>query len=696
LQYIIGVDVGGTFTDCVIIDEDGLIHMGKSLSTPDDFSIGILNSIKVVGERLGHDLQEILKSTVLFFHCTTTAENALVTRTGAKVGLVTTKGFEDTLIIMRGKGRMVGLGETEITHPSKADKPEPIVPRYLIEGVSERTDYKGEVLVPLSKEDVKRALSRLMQNGIESLAICLLWSFKNSEHEKQIESIARETDTSLFVSASSELIPVIGEYERTSTTVLNAYLGPTVSRYILALERKLRENGFQHTLFIMQAYGGVLPSTRAAKNAVATIESGPAAGIIGSIFLAKTLGMKNLIAADMGGTTFKVGMIYEGAITYATEPLILRYHTIIPKVDIESIGAGGGSIAWIDASALLKVGPLSAGSKPGPVCYGLGGEEPTVTDANLLLGYLNPEYFLGGRMKLDQIKTSNSMRIKIAEPLSMDVDEAASAIYRIANAQMSDLIRRATVGRGHDPRDFVLFAYGGSGPVHANTLAQELDISTIIVPFTASVNGAFGAAISDVVHEYRLTDRMALPADPDRVNENFKRLEERSRSELRSEGFTEENTALIHSLEIRYQRQVHQLSLQIPHLPLALEDLQNVYREFEALYEKVYGKGSAYREAGAEIVNFSVTAFGKVGKPLINKYSAEDPDSSVALKGRREAFFDKSGFTTTHVYDFERLESGNKINGPAVIETPVTTIVVNPDYKAMLDPYRNVVITKGG
>ncbi|MBI4334720.1 MAG: hydantoinase/oxoprolinase family protein [Chloroflexi bacterium] len=694
-MYLVGVDIGGTFTDCVVVDEGGNLAIGKALSTPHDYSLGVIESIKAAGEDLGLPATELLRQTTLIAHGTTVGDNALLTRSGAATGLITTRGFEDTLLIMRGgMGRVAGLSETEMKRQSKTDKPLPIVPRTFIEGVRERIDYKGAVISPLSLEDVRQAVARLREKGVEAIAISLLWSFMNPAHEQAIRAVVEEVAPEVFVTCSHEVAPVLGEYERTSTVAINAYLGPKVSRYLDSLVGRLNSNGFGKETLVMQAYGGLVPVREAQRRPVATIESGPAAGVIASMFVGNNLGHKDIIAADMGGTTFKLGVVSGGKVFRENKPVYGRYHVLCPKMDIQSIGAGGGSIAWLEGhTGLLKVGPTSAGASPGPACYDLGGVEPTVTDADLLLGYY-PDYLLGGKMRLNRQKALDSVGDRLAGKLAMDVTRTAAAIKRITDSQMSDLIRKNTVYRGLDPREFILYAYGGAGPLHAGAFCRELGIKKVVIPITASVNGALGLVGSDIVHEYQLFDRCAIPADPTRINSNFQRLEAAGLEQLSSDGVERENVTLERCVYLRYKRQTHELATPVPQKEVLTEqDMAQVYDLFETLYEHEYGKGSAYRDAGMEMVTFEVRAIGRLAKPRMARYPQSAASAGKALKAKRPVFWEtEDREMLTAIYDFINLDSGSTIDGPSIIETPVTTIAVYPDQSGYLDEFKNVHI----
>jgi len=444
----------------------------------------------------------------------------------------------------------------------------------------------------------------------------------------------------------------------------------------------------------MQAYGGVLGLEASARNAIGMIESGPAAGVVGTQFLANLMGEPNALVTDMGGTTFKVSVVRNGKIERNYSPVILRHNILATKIWVESIGAGGGSIAWVDHdSGLLKVGPQGAGAKPGPVCYALGGTEPTVCDADLILGFLDENYFLGGRMTLAKEAARRAIEEKIAKPLGLSVLEAASGIYRITNAHMADLVRKATVERGYDPRQFVLFVVGGAGPVHAGRYAAELGIRQVVIPLTSAVQGALGVITSDVVFEYGRSDRAPFPADLDRVNGNFANLIARARTDLNAMRFADDDMVIQRSIDLRYRYQSHELN--VPFSPgtaaLTASDMTMIDAAFDGLYEQTYGPGSGYRDAGKEIVTYRVSASGIIGKPHIERDQGGTESAESALKGRRPVFFEESNaFVESPIYDLQRMHSGHELSGPAIIESTVTTIVVNPGDRALMDEYRNV------
>lgn len=696
MEYIVGVDIGGTFTDCVVVDEAGQITLGKALSTPTDFSAGATDAVRKAAENLGFtDESGLLRSTRVFFHACTIGENTLITRAGAETALIATKGFGDAILMMRGK-TTEGLSEAEAAHLSALSKPEPIVPKDLTREVSERIDYNGAILVDLNKHEAEKVVTELANMGVESIAVALLWSIANDAHEAALAQIIRKKYPNIFLTLSTEVAPFLGEYERTATTIFNAYIGPKISAYLRNLYSVLKSRGLRTEPLIMQAYGGVLGIEASCKNAVGTIESGPASGVVGSKFFGDLIGERDILATDMGGTTFKVSVIRDGIIERDYKPVLLRHSILSTKIWVESIGAGGGSIAWIDPETrLLKVGPQGAGANPGPVCYGVGGTEPTVSDADLVLGYLNENYFLGGKMKLDKEVALKTISEKIAKPLGLTDIQAASGIYKIANSHMSDLIRKATVEKGHDPRTFVLFAYGGAGPVHASRYAADLGIKQVVIPLTASVHGATGLISSDVVYEYGKSDPLVVPVDLARVNATFAELVERAYRDLSSAGFDRSDIEISRSVDVRYRYQVHELNVPFPAgtSEITEKDMDELYSRFDELYEKSYGKGSGYREAGKEVITFRTTGRGRMRRPRVKSQPIRKNSQHHAVKEERKVYFEEHGdFVPTSIFDFELLQPGAEISGPAIIETPVTTIVVNPIDRATVDEFHNVRI----
>ncbi|HLC27390.1 MAG TPA: hydantoinase/oxoprolinase family protein, partial [bacterium] len=499
MAYHIGVDSGGTFTDIVSIDSKGTITFEKAFSTPDNPARGVSGALENLAQRLDVAVGDVLKQTDRFAHGTTVATNALIQRRGAKVGLLMTKGFEDTILMTRGPmGRTMGIPPTEAMDFVHTDRPEPLVPAELIRGVSERVGVDGQVLAPLDDEEVAESVRELLNLGVDSLAVCLMWSFVNSSHERRIKQIIHNLRPGFNVNLSSEISPLMGEFERVVTTTVNAYVAPVMRKYINTLQQDLSQRGLQHPVQLMTSAGGVTLPRHIERESVATVNSGPVGGLVAAKFLGEILGYQNILTTDMGGTSFDVGVISRGEYEYDKVPFVSQGIPLqVPMVRVVAIGAGGGSIAWTDGRRLL-VGPQSAGADPGPACYDQGGQEPTVTDALVALGILDPDYFFGGRKRLKKELSEKAIRTRVAEPLGLDLLRAAEGIYEVVTAKMSDLIRKVTVESGYDPREFILFAYGGAAPAHCALYGSALGVGEVVVPETAAVFSALGAALSDI------------------------------------------------------------------------------------------------------------------------------------------------------------------------------------------------------
>jgi N-methylhydantoinase A len=692
MSYIIGCDTGGTFTDVVVVDEKGKVTTAKALSTPPTFIEGITNSLSVAAELLELSLEQILKNASMFVLGTTIATNTVINRSGCRTGLITTVGHEHVHHIARGGlSKWSGLSESETREAYRTKKVDPLVPKRLAKGVVERIDWKGSVVCKLDTNSVNQAIKELVDEGVDAIAVCLLWSFYNPEHEREIDKILNDNYPQVYRSISHQLEPALGEYARSNTTIIDSYVGPETKRYLEAVDKMLSSKGFNHPLLVMQAHGGSTYGRDA--RPYATLGSGPAAGVVAARYLGELTGHKNIISADVGGTSFDVSLIANGELGYAREPVVARFPVSFPMVDVISIGAGGGSIAWIDPlTNRLRVGPVSAGSNPGPACYGFGGTEPTVTDADLMLGYLNPDYFLGGKAKLYPDKARTAIK-KIGDQLNWGVTETASAIYEIVSAQMADLVRNVTVERGYSPSDFALMAFGGNGPLHAAVYGSDLGVKEVIVPPTASTLSAFGLATSDILHNHRIYHFARMPMDVDTFNKNFQLLEEQINKELERDGFKEQDRQLNYSLDMRWGSQYYSLRVPIERKKYVAEELEQIANKFADMYENLYGKGSAYTPSGIFITSFVIDGIGKIIKPSLPKFEIKGTDPGKALKGQRDAYFKKfKAFTPTNIYDFAKLEPGNVVMGPAIIEATQTTIVIPPDRKASLDAYLNVII----
>ncbi|MGH7834783.1 MAG: hydantoinase/oxoprolinase family protein, partial [Candidatus Binatia bacterium] len=586
---------------------------------------------------------------------TTVATNAFITGHFSKTGFITTKGAEDTLLIGRGAfQKTAGLTEAEIGDSARLDKPPPLVARPLTRGISERIDREGEIIVPLDEKGARKAIQELLDEGVEAFSVCLLWSFKNPVHEQKIKKLLAEMASGKEVSLSSELVPVLGEYQRAATTTINASLNRITSSYLGSLEQKLQTSGFSKHPLIMQSAGGVVTFERARKESISLLSSGPTGGLMACLLSGGEKGYRNILCTDVGGTSFDVGIIIEGKPQYAREPIVGRYHLRIPMLQVESIGAGGGSIAWIEPGTNhLKVGPLSAGAEPGPACYDRGGDDPTVTDADLVLNRLNPEYFLGGAMRLDKEKAREAIKRKIADPLGISVEEAAVSITRIIDARMADLIRRMTIGRGYDPKDFVVFAFGGAGPAHAAAYAKDVGAKTVIIPSTASVFSARGIATCDFLRIKEMSSPMVFTSDGDReISRIFEVLETETMNELASEGIERQEMSLERSIDLRYRGQLHEIRVPVREGTLSHADLEKIRTDFEVIYEQTYGAGTAFEGAEIEAVIFRVSGMGRIPKPAFAKFPRNGQDPRKAFKGTRAVYWDElRRFEPTDVYE---------------------------------------------
>jgi N-methylhydantoinase A len=697
VAFLVGIDIGGTFTDCAVVTEEGSVVTGKVPSTPRNLAEGFFGSARTAANALGLDLSDFLQQTLSLKHGATVGINTLVSRSGAKVGLLATKGHGDAIMIMNGAGRSAGVPIDRLLHVPATDKPYPLVPRQLIREIAERVDSEGQVVAPLDEAEVERAVGELVKLEVEAIAICFLWSFANPTHEERAKRVVQAVAPTLHVSVSSELVPRIGEYQRTAATVVNAYIGPRASRYVHAVQSEARAAGFSHEILFMQVSGGVTVPATAAQTPIFTMQSGPVAGLIGASVWGGILGRSNVINTDMGGTTFDVSLIHSGKPAMRDTTIVEQHEMYVPAVDVQSIGAGGGSLVWLDETrGTLRVGPHSAGAEPGPVCYGRGGTQPTVTDADLVQGFLNPAAALGGSIRLD-IDAARAAIKGVGAEVGMDLMTTAAGITRIVDFQMADLIRKLTVERGLDPRDFTLFAYGGAGPVHVGVFARELGVKEVVVPLgnSSSVWSALGAAFADHVRVYDRVERQDAPFDAGRLTRLFEDLEKHARTDLRQDGIQEDRIVLERSAGIRFKAQVHDLRVAVPPGTITDEGAQEVARAFEERYAAVYGAGAGYREAGIEIANLRLTAIGQARRPSIRPAQEESSEPPLEAIGEpRDVYWMEEGTVAkSPVYAGQHLFPGNYIEGPAVIEFRDTTVVVRPGQHCTVDGYHNVVMT---
>jgi N-methylhydantoinase A len=690
LPYVIGIDVGGTFTDCVICRvPEGQLVADKAFTVPEHVGQGMVQAVRNTAARLDLSAEAVLGETEALALGTTQLTNRLVSRTGARVGFITTRGFEDTQSIARVYAKTEGLSELEKQDPLTWAKPTLLVAREAIKGVTERVDYKGAVIVPLNEREVAEAVEALVAQGVEAIAVGFLWAFMNPAHEEQVERYVRERHPDVYVVTSHKVAPVVGEYERFNSVLLSAYLGPAAARESRALREPFGELGYQRECAIMQCNGGLIRDAEIAETPLTVVGSGPVGGLIASAHLAKRLGYPYVIATDMGGTSFEVGLIVGEKPAFSTYSTLERFRCYVPAVEVVSIGAGGGSIAYVDPIAnTLHVGPRSAGSVPGPVCYDQGGTEPTVTDADVVLGRIDPRAFFGARQTLDRDGAARAIEERIARPLGLSLLAAAQGIVDIVDARMADLIRSRTIERGYDPREFVLFAYGGAAPVHASAYARELGVQQVLVSPFAAAFSALGVAAADRTRFYSKSEPMRSPFDVERVNTNFGWLRTCAEDDLARGGQVEPATLSL-LLDLRFGFQAHEIRVDVPRWPLTADDLQAVVQRFTELYEQRFGARSAVANAPVEIVAFHV-ASAVPGPALTLGQGDAAPARQDARIGTRAVYFD--GFVETPVLAYDRLAPGDRASGPAIVEAPNTTVVLHPGDEAEVDALRNVVL----
>ena len=680
----LAIDIGGTFTDATLIDEDtGSVAIAKVLTTPSDPSEGFMQAV----ERALRDGGVQAAQVSFVVHATTVATNAIIEGTIARSGFVTTDGFRDLLEIARQVRPTL--------YDTQFEKAAPLVPRDRAVVVRERLGPAGEVLLPLDDDSVREAAAVLRREEVESVAVCLLHSYVNPEHERRVGAILAEELPGIPISLSAEVAPEFREYLRASTTVINAVIRPVVERYLERIEGRLADAGIHAKLLVMQSGGGVFGSDAAAAKPVFMVESGPAAGVIASAYLGETLGRPDILSFDMGGTTAKVGLIQGGRPSVTKDynvgghagagiggMSLSGYPVRTPVVDLVEIGAGGGSIAWVDSGGLLRVGPRSAGADPGPVCYRRGGTEPTVTDANVVLGRLNPGYFLGGEMGLDVEGARAAIEERCAKPLGLDVTTAAYGIVEIANAAMVNALHLISVQRGYDPRDFVLVGFGGAGPVHANAIARDAEMPTLLIPRSPGIFSATGLLTTDLKRDAAVTIMRRLDeVDQAEVEAVFGDLERSGREELRREGLADDRIEFLRQIDLRYVGQSYELTI-----PAG----EGLLERFHAEHDRVYGFAAPAERV--ELVSLRLASVGRIAKPparMLEHGEAPEP------KERRGVYFaETDGYVDCPIYDRYALPAAASFAGPAVIEEFDSTTVVHPGFTVSVDDTGNLIIEK--
>ena len=685
-MYRVCVDIGGTFTDSIIIDDKGNLTESKVPTTPSDFSQGILDSLYDAAKTQNIPEEKFINEIELIIHGTTVATNALVTRRVAKTALITTKGFRD-IVEMRRALKI----DTKSMYEALIPPYEPIVPRYLRFVVDETTTSTGEITKEVDKLEVKQLIEKIKEEKIEAVAICLINSYVNPKNEKFIENICRKELENVFITCSSDILPTMGEYSRESTCIVSACVGPVVSRYMTNLELKLKKAGFKGQLLIMQA-NQMAQSVTALKNTpVYLVGSGPAAAPAGASFLGQIINEPNFITADMGGTTLDAALTANSQVALIAGMWYGDERIGIKVADVSSIGAGGGSIAWFNSLGLLKVGPQSAAADPGPACYGKGGTEPTVTDAALVLGYIPADYFCGGKIKLDIDLAKNAIK-KIADTMKVSIEEAAQSIFTTVNCSMADEIARISTRMGHDVRDFALLACGGGGPMCGVFWAEQLGIRKVVVPNYSSSFCAWSMFTLDIGRDYvRSYVRLVKAAKPEEISKLYEDMENEALEELKIFNVSLKDLRITRSADIRYLGQYHEVEIDMPSSKVTMEDLENLARDFHAKHEKLYTFSLPWVPVELRNVRLIAKVAGK--RLQVKKFAASTEDASRALKRKRSCYFENK-YLETPVYDSEKLKAGNIIKGPAIIEVPTTTAVIPSNYQCKVDDYGNYIITR--
>jgi N-methylhydantoinase A len=679
------IDVGGTFTDCLVLEESGQLQRFKASTTPDDPTEGFFAAVNKAAIYYGQTLQQFLGEVEQIIHGTTLGTNILITQRGAKVGTITTKGFRDVVEMRRGIRNLHGSMFDMFIEPYQ-----PLVPRSLSLGVDERTLYTGEILTPLNRDDLRVVAKRLLDAGCTAIAICFLHSYANGENERNAKRIVQEMAPDVYVTASHEILPVFREFERFSTAIVSAYIGPALSRYTRKLQSGLKENGCKGRLLMMLANGMVQVVDECVDRAVYLLNSGPAAAPYASDYLGSLHDKKNLLSVDMGGTSFDVCVIRDREIPTTSDSWVGEHRVAIKMVDVPTVGAGGGSLAWIDSLGLLRVGPQSAGADPGPAAYGKG-DDTAVTDADLMLGYIPADYFLGGDVKLD-VKRSNHAVARVADKLGMDAGQTALIMFTTINTVMANLITEVCTKKGHDVRDFTLVAGGGAGGIHAAAIAKQLSIPTVIIPRVAALMSAFGMFAMDLGLEYaRSCARRQSKLDFTEVANLFSDMRRQASNDFARIGISESRLTFKASVEMRYVGQFHEVEIDLPAGELTPENLPVLLQNFHTQYEKLYTYSMPWR--AVEFLTYRL----KVTSPPRKVELAADTKSMTGLdncrRGARMCLFEgSSDRIETPAYDWDLLAPGHKIVGPALIDDKTTTVLVVPGFSCEVDAYRNLVL----
>lgn len=681
MSYRLGVDVGGTFTDFALYDtETNRLEFAKTPSTPANQAVGVAEGIGGLIERYGAAPGRV----EFFIHGTTVATNTLLERKGARTALVVTAGFRDVM--------QIGRQDRPDLYDWRVRRSAPLVPRRLRFEVLERVTHTGEALIPIRDEELARVVDDVLAAAVDAVAVCLLHSYANPAHERAVGGALQKALPGVPVSLSHEILPEFKEYERMSTTAINAYVAPVMERYLRRLERSVGDVGLKSDLYIMQSNGGTMGAETAIERPVHTILSGPAAGVIGAVAIAKQAGQENSISIDMGGTSFDVSLSYGGEVRRTHESEVEGLPVKAPMVDIHTLGAGGGSIAWIDPGGALRVGPQSAGADPGPACYGIGGDEATVTDANLVLGRLGAGSLLGGTMTLDVELARAAIEKRISGPLGLSIEEAAEGIVQVVNASMVKGIRVVSVSKGYDPREFCLVAFGGAGPVHASELAAEMDIPSVLVPVAPGVTSALGLLMADLRHDFAQTVlRPGSELSPEEITSWYEQLETQAVEQMTREGIGPNDIALARTADARYVGQGYELEVPAASGKLEQGQVEDIIQRFHEAHVRSYGYAS--RDNTVEVVNLRVTALAEMQRPQLAGKAREEGSEAEAVVEERDVYFGNER-KRAKVYDRSLLHPGDAIAGPAIVEQLDSTTVIWADQIATVDGYSNLLLTR--
>jgi N-methylhydantoinase A len=686
MKYKLGTDVGGTFTDFILISASGETRIHKTLSTPEDPSIGVISGIHDLADVLNLSLEEFVNRIETIVHGTTVATNALLTLKGAKTALITTKGMRDALEMRRG------IREEQYNNHYR--NVVPLVPRYLRLTVNERIDAQGEILTHLDESELLPLIELIKKEDVKAVAVCYMNAFKNSIHEEKTVKFLRQRLPLCFITSSTEVLPSIRFYERVSTTVVNAYIGPVVANYLGNLTDKLNDINFSGTLLIMQSNGGVVTPEVVRKSPAVTVLSGPAAAPTAGAFYADLLGYKDCITIDMGGTSFDASLVIDGQCVTSTDGEINRYKIALPSLDIATIGAGGGSIGWIDSGGLLQMGPQSAGAMPGPICYNRGGTLPTCTDANVILGYLNPDFFAGGKLKLNSELTKQIISEQFAPELGLSPLETCIGMYRIINSNMAQGVRRVSIERGYDPREFLFIVAGGAGSIHAGEICKELEIPMFVVPDVSSIFCAAGMLLGDLKHDYiRSYITTFKKIDKAHFLNLYDQMKNFGRDTLIKEGVSENNIDFYPILDLRYIGQYHEVQLGVPLEDVESYNLDNIKSEFHKEHNRLYGYSLEEEGTEIEIINVRLRALGKTEKPKFIGGAVKPVPLESALKEKRQVYIPElNEMQEVAIYDGDLPLNGSTIPGPAVIEKVTTSIFISDDYNCQVDDYGSFIV----